>query len=568
MLADYARTYACCCVAQWFKRAFSVPDVESGLHRWIVALFVVMGIQVDKHARIRKAHEMATRRGGVLLDEQYQGVDIKVRWRCVNGHEFFSSYYSVVTKGKWCAVCSNRVLDPERRLKEAREIASAHGGQLLSTDYVNSREHLRWRCTIGHEWDASLTNTKKGKWCPWCAGNKVDAVAQLERARDRATSMGGALLSDAYVGNKVPMRWRCKEGHEWEAAFSTVVNRGAWCSLCAGRTVVPEEQLELACSTATRKGGKCLSTKYVRNAEPMEWECERGHKWKAAFYSVVQGGTWCPVCSDGLRERLARHAFEALLDVPFKKALPAWLVNPGSKRRLELDGYSELLHVAFEYQGEQHDRVVLPFKMTVERLNRQRERDRIKRDICATQGVRLIEVPSDVPATDLPKWVHSALSVFDDLRDRLRPWERVQPHEWLESEAYTIHNLREAAARQGGKCMSATYLGSRDKHNWRCSKGHEWSAVWDAVRRGGWCPVCAKPDPTEVMEQMRRAANERGGECNSTEYLGVRHKYLWHCAYGHEWQARWDSVRAGSWCPRCAATRTVEIRLLRRNQKN
>jgi len=527
-----------------------------------------MGIKVDKQARIRKAHEVAARRGGALLDDQYRGVDTKVKWRCANEHEFFSSYYSVVTKGKWCAVCSNRVYDPKRRLKEAQEIASDRGGQLLSTSYVNSQEHLRWRCAAGHEWGASLTNTKKGKWCPWCAGNKVDAVVQLARARDRAASMGGALLSDAYVGNKVPMRWRCKEGHEWEAAFGTVVNREAWCSLCAGRTVVPEEQLELARSAATRKGGKCLSTEYVRNTEPMEWECERGHRWKAVFYSVVQSGTWCPVCSDGLRERLARHAFEALLDVPFKKVLPAWLVNPNSQRRLELDGYNEALHVAFEYQGEQHDRVVLPFKMTAERLRRQQERDSIKREVCTARGVRLIEVPSDVPATDLPKWVHGALSVFDDLRDLLRPWQHVQPREWLESDAYTIDDLREAAAQRGGECLSATYLGAREKYRWHCSKGHEWHATWDAVRRGGWCPVCAKPDPIEVMEQMRRAAKELGGECSSTEYLGVRLKYRWRCEKGHEWYARWDSVRAGSWCPRCAATRTAKIRLVCRRKKD
>jgi hypothetical protein len=513
-----------------------------------------MGLQVDKKERIRRAHEVASQRGGKLLDDQHRGVDTKVKWRCANGHEFFSSYYSVVTMGRWCAACANRILDPERRLKEAREIASERGGQLLSTNYIRSSEHLYWRCAAGHEWGASLTNIKKGKWCPWCAGNKFDAATQLERARNRAALMGGVLLSDAYGGNKVPMKWRCKEGHEWEASFGTVVNRGAWCALCSGVVVVPEDQLELARSTAIRKGGKCLSSRYVRNSEPMEWECERGHRWKAVYYSVVQSGTWCPFCSDGLRERLARHAFEALLGVPFEKALPAWLVNPNSRRRLELDGYNEILNVAFEYQGEQHNRVVLPFKMTEELLRRQRERDRIKREICATRGVRLIEVPHDVPAADLPKWVHDALSGFYDLRDRLRSWQDVNPTEWLESEAYTVSDLRDAAARQGGKCLSVTYLGAREKYRWCCSQGHEWSAIWDAVRRGGWCPVCAKPDAAQVLERMQRIAKERSGELCSTEYLGVRAKYQWRCMKGHEWSARWDAVRAGTWCPQCAAT--------------
>jgi hypothetical protein len=532
--------------------------------RWIVALFVAMGIQVDKQARLLKAQQIAALRGGMLLDDQYRGVDVKVNWRCVNGHEFSSSYYSVVIRGKWCAVCSNRVLDPELRLKEAREIASARGGQLISTNYVNSHENLRWRCAEGHEWDATLSNTKRAKWCPWCAGNKVDSAVQLKRARDRAVAMGGSFLGTAYVGNKTPLRWRCKEGHEWEAAFSTVVNRGAWCALCSGTAVVPEGQLELARSAAILKGGKCLSAEYVRNTKPMEWECGRGHRWVSVFYSVVQAGTWCPVCSAGLRERLTRHTFEALLGVLFKKALPKWLVNPNTRRRLELDGYNEELRVAFEYQGDQHNRVVLPFKMTAERLRRQQERDSIKREICAVRGVRLIEVPSDVPATDLPKLVHGALSTFNDLRDRLRPWQGVQPFEWLESEAYSIDNLCDAASARGGKCLSATYLGAREKHHWCCSKGHEWSAVWDAVRRGGWCPVCAKSNPVEVLEQMRRAASDRGGDCCSEGYFGGRVKYRWRCERGHEWEARWDSVKAGSWCPRCAAGHTAEIRLARR----
>jgi len=106
--------------------------------RWLVPLFAGMGIKVDKIARIRKAREVAAHRGGALLDDEYRGVDTKVKWRCANGHEFLSSYYSVVSMGKWCAICSNRALEPERRLWEAREIASARGGQLLSMNYVRS----------------------------------------------------------------------------------------------------------------------------------------------------------------------------------------------------------------------------------------------------------------------------------------------------------------------------------------------------------------------------------------------------------------------------------------------
>jgi hypothetical protein len=511
-----------------------------------------MRIYVDKDARLKKAREAADRRGGVLLDDKYRGVDAKVKWRCANGHEFLSSYYSVVSRGNWCAACANRVFDPNKRLAEAREIASLRGGASLSNTYVNSLEHLKWRCAKGHEWGASLGNVKKGKWCPWCAGNRVDPEAQLDRAKNRALSMGGQLLSKTYEGNKTPLHWRCKEGHEWFASFGTVVTRGAWCSLCSGVKVLPEEQLKLARDAATRKSGKCLSKEYLRNSELMDWECERGHRWKAVFYSVVQAGTWCPVCSDGLRERLVRYTFESMLGVQFGKVLPDWLINPHTKRRLELDGFNESLLLAFEYQGEQHNRVVLPFKMTTERLSRQQERDHIKRELCAERGVRLIEIPHHVPWHELPQWVHETLSEYNDLRNLLRPWREVQPTDWLASDTYTISDLCVLANERGGKCLSPTYLGSREKHHWLCSDGHEWAAIWDAVRRGSWCPVCAKPNPQETLKEMSVTAKTRGGELCSTDYLGGRHKYLWRCAEGHEWNARWDSVKSGSWCRVCS----------------
>ncbi len=49
-------------------------------------------------------------------------------------------------------------------------------------------------------------------------------------------------------------------------------------------------------SIATARGGRCLSTQYVNNNTPLEWECAQGHRW-FAIASNIRKGSWCPACA-------------------------------------------------------------------------------------------------------------------------------------------------------------------------------------------------------------------------------------------------------------------------------
>jgi hypothetical protein len=53
------------------------------------------------------------------------------------------------------------------------------------------------------------------------------------------------------------------------------------------------------------------------------------------------------------RENVMRRSLEELLGQPFVKIRPAFLLNPTTKRRLELDAYCEPLRLAVEFDGEQ-----------------------------------------------------------------------------------------------------------------------------------------------------------------------------------------------------------------------
>ncbi|MBR1747098.1 MAG: NAD-dependent epimerase/dehydratase family protein [Clostridia bacterium] len=61
----------------------------------------------DKEIDLDDLRAAATFRGGECLTEEMQKGDLytKVKWRCHDGHEFFSSPYTVLKAGHWCPCC-------------------------------------------------------------------------------------------------------------------------------------------------------------------------------------------------------------------------------------------------------------------------------------------------------------------------------------------------------------------------------------------------------------------------------------------------------------------------------
>ena len=56
-------------------------------------------------------------------------------------------------------------------IEQMHALAKERGGVCLSTVYVNSYTKLRWRCSEGHEWEATPSNVKRlDSWCPACVG--------------------------------------------------------------------------------------------------------------------------------------------------------------------------------------------------------------------------------------------------------------------------------------------------------------------------------------------------------------------------------------------------------------
>lgn len=106
----------------------------------------------------------------------------------------------------------------------------------------------------------------------------------------------------------------------------------------------------------------------------------------------------------------ARAAMESLLEVPFPKVRPPWLLNPTTNRCLELDLYAESLKLAVEVDGRQHAEWPNAFHATREMFEQQQLRDALKDTLCKLQGVKLIRVPHTVKRGGIKLYLRQALS--------------------------------------------------------------------------------------------------------------------------------------------------------------
>ena len=104
-------------------------------------------------------------------------------------------------------------------------------------------------------------------------------------------------------------------------------------------------------------------------------------------------------------EAAARAAMEKVYGVPFNKDKPAWLVNPKTGRRLELDGVNHDLRMAFEYHGEQHYVFKSYFYSSYDEFVAQVERDNIKVNLCDANGYYLITIPYNIPQESMVDYI-------------------------------------------------------------------------------------------------------------------------------------------------------------------
>ncbi len=100
-----------------------------------------------------------------------------------------------------------------------------------------------WRCVQGHEWEAAVhPRTSQDSGCPVCAGLNLltgddDLVTTSPgiAAQWHPTKNGDLTPDRVTAGSEIRVWWRCEQGHEWEAAVILRIYGSFGCPVCAER---------------------------------------------------------------------------------------------------------------------------------------------------------------------------------------------------------------------------------------------------------------------------------------------------------------------------------------------
>ena len=212
-----------------------------------------------------------------------------------NKNHIWSMSYSKVKSGMWCKICKMNK-EKEKFFHKCKEIAKKNSGKCISDEYINNSTPMKWKCKNNHVWYAIFSNIQKGQWCGKCSGINIEKCYALAQER------GGRCLSKECRGHDDVIKWECENKHVWTNTYTNVRNSKSWCAECR-RIKISNKLIGSAKKLADIMGGDCLSNECKNHHDKIQLICAEGHIWFAE-YNSVKNGYWCPYCAGNIKKTI------------------------------------------------------------------------------------------------------------------------------------------------------------------------------------------------------------------------------------------------------------------------
>jgi len=99
--------------------------------------------------------------------------------------------------------------------------------------------------------------------------------------------------------------------------------------------------------------------------------------------------------------------------------------------------------------------------------------------------------------------------------------------------------------------LSDVYVDNSFKLKVECSYGYVWETKPNVIKNGSWCPKCA--NKVKSIDDEISLAPLKNGYCLSKQYNNSVEKMTWKCSDGHIWNASFNQIQSGNWCPTCCS---------------
>ena len=178
-------------------------------------------------------------------------------------------------------------------IEHIKESFAKEGYDLLSTEYVNNKQKLEYRCPKGHRGSISYHNFQQGQRCRQCAIlSRADKDRlDIEYIKESFAKEGYELLTKIYKNAFQKLEYRCPNGHYDEIIWNNW-QQGKRCPICAGNKKL---DIKFIREQLAKEGYQLLSTEYKNNQQKLEYICPKGHQGSISYRSFQQGHR-CPKC--------------------------------------------------------------------------------------------------------------------------------------------------------------------------------------------------------------------------------------------------------------------------------
>ena len=255
---------------------------------------------------------------GINPSSVMPGSNKQVWWRCAKGHSWKASINNRTSAKSSCPYCAGqRVIPGETdfatKFPELLHEWNYEKNTDIDPQNISPAKKIKvwWKCSKGHEWQATIGDRTRETGCPICS-NRIVLVGynDLESQRpdvakewDYEKNFPLKPNQCTYTSGK-EVWWKCSNGHSWQADIYRR-STGVGCPYCSGRNVSSGETdlktlypLIAAEWDYTKNEGLLPSQIHYGSNKKVWWKCEKGHSWIAPVYKRTKNNSSCPICSN------------------------------------------------------------------------------------------------------------------------------------------------------------------------------------------------------------------------------------------------------------------------------
>lgn len=219
------------------------------------------------------------KKGFTLLSDEYINSKTKLKIQCPHGHEY-ETIWNVWQRGFGCPECS---CNKRKTIDEARGLFGKENHVLLSKEYKNNKQKLKYVCPNGKKHEMTLNDWMGGHRCSCFVKNTKKTFAEVRASFE---AEGYTLLSKQYRNCNQKLKYICPENHEHQVILAQW-NDGKRCPHCRGNAKPTVKDIRKQFES---EGYVLFESKYKNGRQRLHYKCPNGH------FGTIKHVSWQKGC--------------------------------------------------------------------------------------------------------------------------------------------------------------------------------------------------------------------------------------------------------------------------------